>query len=449
MKTATLLHPRIASAVRSLFILILLAAASVGGALQAQVPGIISYQGRITVSSTPFNGSGQFKFALVNATGSTSYWSNDNTSVAGSEPTAAVTLSVASGLYSVLLGANMTAVPSDVFDHADVRLRVWFSDGVNGFQLLTPDQRIASVGYAMRAETATSALSAGMALTVVNGAVTTNTIEDGAVNNSKLLDASVTTTKLVGSAVTQAKMANDSVGTAQIINAEVMADDLAANAVTSAKIADGAVTTAKIPDGSITQAKLGFAIGGGSADGAVPSGAQEYTTAGSHTFTVPAGVTKIMVEVWGAGAGFSGESVGEASSGAYSRKTFTVTPGSQWTVVVGAGGGLVETGPTPNGGNSSFTSVSTPSITLVSQGGKGGVETGLPTPALPDAGANIGRKGPFGGEVVTGSMSPPMVSVYDEDIMAMVHRQHSAAAEFAFAMPPTYPALPGYVLIQW
>ena len=32
------------------------------------------------------------------------YWSNDGTSSAGSQPTAAVTLTVAGGLYSVLLG---------------------------------------------------------------------------------------------------------------------------------------------------------------------------------------------------------------------------------------------------------------------------------------------------------------------------------------------------------
>jgi len=110
----------------------------------------------VAVGATNFDGSGSFKFALVNAAGTTSYWSNDGTSAAGSQPTAAVTLTVTKGIYSVLLGdttlPNMTAIFATVFANPDVRLRVWFDDGTaNGPQLLTPDQRIAAVGYAMMA----------------------------------------------------------------------------------------------------------------------------------------------------------------------------------------------------------------------------------------------------------------------------------------------------------
>ena len=74
--------------------------------LHAQVPQIINYQGRVLVGATNFDGSGQFKFALVNAAGTTTYWSNNGSSVNGSEPSAAVTLTVTKGLYSVLLGAD-------------------------------------------------------------------------------------------------------------------------------------------------------------------------------------------------------------------------------------------------------------------------------------------------------------------------------------------------------
>ncbi|MEO6752383.1 MAG: galactose oxidase, partial [Chthoniobacteraceae bacterium] len=102
----------------------------------AQVPQLINYQGRVAVGGVNFDGTGQFKFALVNAVGTTTYWSNNGTSAAGSEPTAAVSLPVAKGLYSVLLGdatlPNMTVVPASVFTNADVRLRVWFNDGTNG-----------------------------------------------------------------------------------------------------------------------------------------------------------------------------------------------------------------------------------------------------------------------------------------------------------------------------
>ena len=142
----------------------------------AQVPQMINYQGRVAVGdqAVNFNGTGAFKFALVNEDGSTSYWSNDGTSTEGSEPTAAVSLTVTKGLYSVFLGANMTAIPSSVFANSEVHLRVWFDDGTNGSQLLTPDQRIAAVGYAM------------VASTVVDGAITSEKIATGAVGNTQL-----------------------------------------------------------------------------------------------------------------------------------------------------------------------------------------------------------------------------------------------------------------------
>src|SRR2546427_13230439 len=85
--------------------------------LHAQVPQLINYQGRVVVGATNFNGTGQFKFALVNTNGSVTYWSNDNTSTTGSEPANAVSLAVSNGLYSILLGdtsiTNMTtAIPA-------------------------------------------------------------------------------------------------------------------------------------------------------------------------------------------------------------------------------------------------------------------------------------------------------------------------------------------------
>jgi alpha-tubulin suppressor-like RCC1 family protein len=133
-------------------------------ALQAAVPQVLNHQGRLAVNGVNFEGSGQFKFALVNQTGNVTYWSNDGTGSSGAEPTAAVTLAVSKGLYAVLLGdvsvPNMTAVPTSVFENADVRLRVWFDDGSNGFQLMTPDQRLVASPYALTADKANSATSA-------------------------------------------------------------------------------------------------------------------------------------------------------------------------------------------------------------------------------------------------------------------------------------------------
>lgn len=151
--------------------------------IYAAVPQIISYQGRVAVGSVNFDGTGLFKFALVNGTGTVTYWSNDGTSVSGAAPSAAVSLPVSKGLYSVLLGdagvTNMTPIPASVFTNEDVRLRVWFDDGVNGSQLLAPDQRIAAVGYAMMADS------------VTDGAITSSKIADGAVNADKLAPGAV------------------------------------------------------------------------------------------------------------------------------------------------------------------------------------------------------------------------------------------------------------------
>src|SRR4051812_23607798 len=94
--------------------------------VSAQVPNVLNHQGRVVINSVNFNGSGLFKFGLVNSNGSSSYWSNDGTSVAGSQPAAAVTLTVSKGLYSVLLGdtslGNMTAIAPYIFTNSDVRL---------------------------------------------------------------------------------------------------------------------------------------------------------------------------------------------------------------------------------------------------------------------------------------------------------------------------------------
>ena len=153
----------------------------------AQVPGQVSYQGRVLMNGTNFTGNGLFKFALVNNLGTVTFWSNNGTSVAGSQPSAAVTLPVANGLVMTLLGdtalANMTAIPVSVFGNADVRLRVWF-DGGAGFQQLTPDQRIVSVGYAMRAET------------VPDGSITSAKLADGAVTGAKLAPGTITSNAL-------------------------------------------------------------------------------------------------------------------------------------------------------------------------------------------------------------------------------------------------------------
>ncbi|MCB1127926.1 MAG: exo-alpha-sialidase, partial [Verrucomicrobiae bacterium] len=125
-------------------------------------PGILHHQGVIAVDGAAFTGIGAFKFALVDAAGTTTFWSNDGTSTTGDEPASAVSLVATHGRYSVALGdtslEHMTSeIPASVFaDQADVRLRVWLAADGMGSQLLSPDQRLGAVGYALSATTAAS-----------------------------------------------------------------------------------------------------------------------------------------------------------------------------------------------------------------------------------------------------------------------------------------------------
>jgi hypothetical protein len=132
--------------------------------LQGGAPSVVSYQGQVMVDGAAYDGIGYFKFAIVNAAGDTTHWSNDGTSAGGGEPTNAVQLVVADGLFNVLLGdttlPNMTqALGAAVFNGTDRTLRVWFSQaGAAGtFTLLIPDRRIAAVPYALQAEEARNA----------------------------------------------------------------------------------------------------------------------------------------------------------------------------------------------------------------------------------------------------------------------------------------------------
>ena len=144
-------------AVLSIFLLSTVLSASA----QSVVP--MNIQGRVTVDGIAFDGSGQFKFALLRGNATAALWTHDGTSSGqGFQPTGSVVIPVTKGIYSVLLGDTTVPGMSNpinpaIFVNNDVRLRVWFNDGVHGFQQLVPDQRLGSVGYAYRSEVADEA----------------------------------------------------------------------------------------------------------------------------------------------------------------------------------------------------------------------------------------------------------------------------------------------------
>jgi hypothetical protein len=121
---------------------------------------MVNYQGTVRKNGTIFDGTGYFKFAVMNSPtgpGTVNYWAHDGT--AQYTPTTYITLTVINGLFNVLLGdatniLSMTEVMSDtVFQYTDSYLRVWFSDTPNNFQAMEPNQRFASVAYALRCTT--------------------------------------------------------------------------------------------------------------------------------------------------------------------------------------------------------------------------------------------------------------------------------------------------------
>lgn len=144
-----------------------------------------------------------------------------------------------------------------------------------------------------------------------------------------------------------------------------------------------------------------------------------YTAAGTFTWTAPTGVTSVQAEVWGGGGaggpGWSSIGGDGGGGGAYSKKNvISVTPGTGYTVVVGAGGPSVAgngTGDGTAGGDSSFVN----SATVFAKGGAGGIggfssagtggsptAGGLASGGVGDVKNNGGKGGGSGGGTTAG-----------------------------------------------
>lgn len=208
--------------------------------LSAQVPGIVTYQGRITSNGTNFTGTGNFRFALIRpGPPVVSLWSHNSTSVAGGMPTTELAVGVTNGLFTIALGDTtvagmLAAVPASAFTNQDVRLRIWFNDGVSGVAQLTPDQRLSSSAYALMGAN----------------------VPDGAILTAKLADGAVTGAKIAGGTIAAGNLAANSINSSHIIDGQVQTADLAANAVTSAKVQDGTLLGADLAEGTVGTREL-------------------------------------------------------------------------------------------------------------------------------------------------------------------------------------------------
>ena len=161
----------------------------------AAVPTMLHQQGNITANGVPFDGTGLFKFALVNATGDIAYWNHEGSHESQVEPSSALSIMVNQGHYAVPLGntsiPNMTETISPaVFLNDSVFLRIWFDDGVSGLEQLSPDRQIISVAYAMLADSVVDGSIDHQQ--IATGAVRTAELATGAVESADINDGTIT-----------------------------------------------------------------------------------------------------------------------------------------------------------------------------------------------------------------------------------------------------------------
>lgn len=122
-----------------------------------------------------------------------------------------------------------------------------------------------------------------------------------------------------------------------------------------------------------------------------------FSSLGSGTWTVPAGVTKIYAEVWGGGGGGSG--TGGGGGGGYTAGIITVIPGSSVSYSIGAGGAPGSPNASDGGNSAVFNSTST----LLANGGAGNTYTTFGSAALGggysafNGTSTIGQNGESGG----------------------------------------------------
>jgi hypothetical protein len=116
-----------------------------------------------------------------------------------------------------------------------------------------------------------------------------------------------------------------------------------------------------------------------------------YATPGTFSWTVPAGVTKIMVEVWGGGGGGGHSSatvtgvLSGGGGGGFGRSIFSVSSGTNYSIIVGAGG-------TAGGGDGATSSFGT---LINATGGIGGMSVGIYK--VPNGGTSNGTFNVTGG----------------------------------------------------
>jgi hypothetical protein len=269
------------------------------------------YQGQLVDTGSPANGVYDLTFALFNAGGQ----------VGGALTNYATP--VANGLFSVTLDYGQ-----GVFNGSNLWLQIGVrTNGGGAFAALAPMQPILPAPGAIMANMA-NGLAGQLPAAQLSGAGSNMVTLDNAANSF----AGSFTGDGAGLSNVNAALLNGLAGSSYAtLNA--LADYATIDSLTN-------YATANLLTNYATLASL---AGSQSQSASPVPNIRVFASSGTYLFTVPANVTNIAVEIWGGGGGGGGSTSFQShgsggGAGGYGKGVFAVTPGGNYTVVVGAGG---------------------------------------------------------------------------------------------------------------
>lgn len=213
--------------------ILMLAFCLAGLGVQAQVPGLINYQGQILDAGGNALSNGTYKLSVSifdDAGGNNRVWGPQIFDGQGTTGHGAK-VPVLDGFFSILLGPSDTGSRSvtDAFDGGTRFLEIT----VEANNPMAPRQQIVSAPFAMRAEH-------------VNHIGLTTTIDDGAIQSDDIALEQIDSTHIK----------NESVGAAELGQWSVGTSELQPDVVSSSHLVSGAVDADAILDGSISLVEL-------------------------------------------------------------------------------------------------------------------------------------------------------------------------------------------------
>ena len=176
------------------------------------------------------------------------------------------------------------------------------------------------------------------------------------------------------------------------------------------------VTTGTIEDGTIVNADVNAsaAIASTKLSGVESGLTSVQTFTSSGTWTRPSGITKVMVEVQGAGGGGSKGANGDynqpGAGGGYAKKLLDVSSISTSTITVGTGGAGVAHGTTGNGGAGGLSKWADGTNTITGNGGAGGDASAVHV-------ASVGGTGTGGDVNISGQTARNVVNAGGNSIL--------------------------------